>query len=340
MKTFKLLAGLLIASLFAFSSYGQLNGNFNTVRLKQGNDPSTFSPQPNGTILLAQDSSLYLRTASKWAKFVFGSGGPGFPFNNTASAGQLIKSAGLNGVNSGLFPMGTADLYLGTGLSGALRTIQADGSSSNVDLNIQSKGASQIGFGDISTINWVLINGGTPSFRGLTTATIIEGSTGSPPIATGNLTLQTKVPASGNTDSGAINVQSGIPAGNGSSGNIIIQTGTPSGSGARGSVIMQLPRNRQTISYQLVIADNFAMVEMNAAGATVLTVPANATVTFPVDQTQIMIMRRGAGTVTITPAVGVTINSAAGAVTIGAQYASATLIKIATNEWYLIGNLL
>ena len=98
-------------------------------------------------------------------------------------------------------------------------------------------------------------------------------------------------------------------------------------------------RNRQTTSYTLVLADNQKIVEMNSASATTLTVPANSSVAFPVDQTQITVTRYGGGSVTIAAAGGVTIRSADGSLILRAQYSSAQLIKIGTDEWYLLGDL-
>lgn len=98
-------------------------------------------------------------------------------------------------------------------------------------------------------------------------------------------------------------------------------------------------RNRVTDNYTLALSDNFKIVEMNSADAKTFTVPANATVAFTADETQITLIRYGAGAVDIAAAEGVTIRSADGALDLRVQYSSAVLIKIGTNEWYLIGDL-
>lgn len=77
---------------------------------------------------------------------------------------------------------------------------------------------------------------------------------------------------------------------------------------------------------------------MNVASANTLTVPLNSIVTFPIG-TEINVMQYGAGQTTFVPASGVTIRSNGGALKIAAQYSGATLIKVGTNEWYLIGNI-
>lgn len=96
--------------------------------------------------------------------------------------------------------------------------------------------------------------------------------------------------------------------------------------------------NRQTASYTLVLADASKLVEMNVATANNLTVPLNSTVAFPVG-TQILLSQYGAGQTTVVATGGVTINSSGGKLKLNVQYSGATLIKIATNEWYLFGDI-
>ena len=102
-------------------------------------------------------------------------------------------------------------------------------------------------------------------------------------------------------------------------------------------VLSELATNAQTASYTLVLADKGKLVEMNVASANTLTVPLNATVAWPVGSS-IDILQMGAGQTTIVATAGVTINSTPG-LKIRTQYASATLIKRATNTWILIGDL-
>lgn len=96
--------------------------------------------------------------------------------------------------------------------------------------------------------------------------------------------------------------------------------------------------NRQTSSYTLVLGDADYLVEMNSASANNLTVPPNSSVAFSVG-TQIVLSQYGAGQTTIVAGSGVTIRSASGKLKLTGQYSGATLIKIATNEWYLFGDL-
>jgi lysophospholipase L1-like esterase len=94
----------------------------------------------------------------------------------------------------------------------------------------------------------------------------------------------------------------------------------------------------KTADYTLVLQDQGGLIEMNSASAHVVTVPPNSSVAFPIG-TSIDLVRYGAGTLTVTPGAGVTIDSPAGVLTVGPQYGRARLYKRATNEWVLTGNL-
>jgi hypothetical protein len=97
--------------------------------------------------------------------------------------------------------------------------------------------------------------------------------------------------------------------------------------------------NRQTASYSLVLTDRGKLVEMNVATANNLTVPLNSSVAFPIG-TKIDIAQYGAGQTTVVATSGVTVRSAGGALKLAAQYSGATLVKIATDEWYLFGDII
>lgn len=99
-----------------------------------------------------------------------------------------------------------------------------------------------------------------------------------------------------------------------------------------------LTANRQTDSYTLVIGDANKVIEMNKATANNLTVPLNATVAFDVG-TCLEVFQYGAGQTTIVATGGVTIRSSGGKLKLTGQYSAATLRKIATDEWCLIGDI-
>jgi hypothetical protein len=96
--------------------------------------------------------------------------------------------------------------------------------------------------------------------------------------------------------------------------------------------------NRQTASYGLVLADAGKVVEMNVASGNNLTVPLNSTQAFAVG-TIIEVLQYGAGQTTVVATGGVTIRSSGGKLKITGQYSGASLRKIATDEWSLVGDI-
>jgi len=97
--------------------------------------------------------------------------------------------------------------------------------------------------------------------------------------------------------------------------------------------------NAQTgTSYTTVLADDGKLVTCNNALAITLTVPLNASVAYGIG-TQINVMQLGAGQVTVAPTAGVTLRSAGSKLKTNGQYSVITLVKIATDEWVLVGNL-
>jgi hypothetical protein len=88
----------------------------------------------------------------------------------------------------------------------------------------------------------------------------------------------------------------------------------------------------------LQLTDGGKVLTFTNSTAVTVTVPANATIAFPIG-TQIAVLRNGAGTVTFAGASGVTVHSKDSALAIAGQYASAALLKRATNTWQLIGSL-
>ena len=93
----------------------------------------------------------------------------------------------------------------------------------------------------------------------------------------------------------------------------------------------------KTAGYTLALADQGKIVEMNIGSAVQVTVPPNTDVAFPIG-TQINVMQYGAGKVQVAQGAGVVVRGTPG-LYLRAQYSSATLIKRATDEWYLIGDL-
>lgn len=92
-----------------------------------------------------------------------------------------------------------------------------------------------------------------------------------------------------------------------------------------------------TASTTLGLSHVGQMVRMNVGTANNLTVPPNSSVPIAVgDSTEVM--QYGAGQTTIVAGVGVTLRSSNG-LKLRAQYASASLIKIGTDEWQIAGDV-
>lgn len=95
--------------------------------------------------------------------------------------------------------------------------------------------------------------------------------------------------------------------------------------------------NAQTgTTYTLVLADAHKLVTLSNASAIALTVPTNASVAFEIGD-QVNLLQLGAGQVTVGGA-SVTFRSEGSKLKLKGQYAMATLVKIDTDTWVLVGN--
>lgn len=93
-----------------------------------------------------------------------------------------------------------------------------------------------------------------------------------------------------------------------------------------------------TTARTLAESDAGKVVRMNNAGATTVTVPPNSSVAFATGS-QIILGAMGAGVVTIAAGAGVTLRSKDSNLAIDVQYATASIVKIATDEWLVFGAL-
>lgn len=148
---------------------------------------------------------------------------------NTAASNELMKSDGTNAVPSGLLSSTAGNLNLGLGTtSGTDRSVTADGSGSNINNNIISKGSGNVNL--IANGSTLSFNAGTLSssssvlFKSTAGGTNIEGlssvnlvTTGA--ASTGNIAITTGVASAGN------------------SGDVALRTGTATGT--RGVVRIQ-----------------------------------------------------------------------------------------------------
>lgn len=109
------------------------------------------------------------------------------------------------------------------------------------------------------------------------------------------------------------------------------------------SALGQLTLNAQTgTTYTFVLTDNRnKLVTASNAAAQTYTIPLNSSVAFPTGSI-INIIQIGAGQVTIQGASGVTVASTGATATapkLRAQYSAASLIKVGTDSWYVVGDI-
>jgi uncharacterized protein YaiE (UPF0345 family) len=91
-------------------------------------------------------------------------------------------------------------------------------------------------------------------------------------------------------------------------------------------------------SYTLLETDAGKVLVFSNSSAIDLTIPAESVTNYAIGQTFVVI-QKGTGTITIAGAVGVTIRSLSSKTKTNGQYSEARLIKIASNEWLLSGDL-
>jgi len=107
--------------------------------------------------------------------------------------------------------------------------------------------------------------------------------------------------------------------------------------------LAKLTLNAQTgTTYTFVLTDNRnKLVTASNASAHTYTIPLNSSVAFPTGSV-INIIAIGAGAVTIQGASGVTVASTGATATapvLRAQYSAASLIKVGTDSWYVVGDI-
>jgi hypothetical protein len=96
--------------------------------------------------------------------------------------------------------------------------------------------------------------------------------------------------------------------------------------------------NIVTTPYTILSTDAGKALVLNSSSSMSLVVPAESTYNFVIGQT-FVIIQKGTGAITVSGASGVAIRSISSYVKTNGQYSEVRLIKIATNEWLLSGDL-
>lgn len=149
---------------------------------------------------------------------------------NSAANNELMKSNGTNAVPSGFFSSALGDFDLGTGLAGSVRTISAQGSATNVGLNLLAKNSGTVTLG-----------GGIINLNHLTGSYVQIGSAGSAGTIAGYypdvLTVRGSNETDNNVNATGLTLQGGDwSTGNNQGTDVLIKPGLKSGSGATGAI--------------------------------------------------------------------------------------------------------
>jgi hypothetical protein len=225
--------------------------------------------------------------------------------SGTLASGQVLKYDGTNWING-------SDAT-GAGGSGNSFTIIVPSSGSNVEAESSTDTLTLSGGTGISVTG----DASTDTITIAVSGAYITGS--SPTITTPTLTLST---TSSTSD-----------------GRIAWDTTYHHGYIGDGTNLTLVPTFRvnttaKTGAYTLAAADANTLVQMN--GAFAFTVPLNSVVPYPIG-TQINLVALTTGA-SVTQSVGVTVNATPGK-NFRAAYSSATLVKIGTDSWLLLGDL-
>jgi hypothetical protein len=112
----------------------------------------------------------------------------------------------------------------------------------------------------------------------------------------------------------------------------------PDGTQTKEGVPSRTPIIQKSGSYTLSsLTERDSLIEVSSGSATTITIPAEASVNYPVG-TSIDILQTSTGQVTIAGAAGVTVNATPG-LKLRTQWSSASLLKRAADTWVVMGDL-
>ena len=322
-------SGELANGDFCFVTDGSTNGGYGYI------NSSTASP-----IVIGTDDVTY--AVFNAAQIVTGGAGLAFTGNvldiGTASVGRIVVNANDIDLASGIVTIGTYQSV----------TVDTYG---RVTAGTNPTTLSGYGITDAAPINNASFTGTFSAPTGTITSTMITDGT----IVDGDINASAGIALSKLATSTAGNIivynSSGVPTSVTESGDVTISdtgvtaiaTGVIVNADVSATAAIDLGKladistNAQTASYTLVLEDKNKLVEMNVASGNTLTVPPNSSVAFPVGA-QIRVLQTNTGQCTITAGAGVTINGTPG-LKLRTQWASATLIKRATDTWVAVGDL-
>ena len=273
----------------------------------------------------------------------------------SVASGQFLKYNGSAWVNDAI-DLGTdttgnymVNVASGTGISVA--HTQSEGSTATVSLDATIDNLSDVTITSAVSNQVLLYNGSAwvntsnPTVAGNLTVTgnlTVSGTTTT--VNSETLTINDNLIVLNNNEAGTPSENAGVEIERGTSTNVQLRWNettdcwefTNDGTNYQ-RIFTDTVTNAQVASYTLVLADSGKMIEMNNASANTLTIPPNSSVALPVGTT-ITVLQTGAGQCTLTAGAGVTVNATPG-LKLRAQWASATIIKRATDTWVALGDL-
>lgn len=269
----------------------------------------------------------------------------------SGSAGWgLTGNSGTNATTNFLGTTDTVDLVFRTDNTERLRITSTGSLDTTLGLGLVHSDASGIltSFG-VGTSNQLIgtNNAGTDFENKAVTATA-AGALTAPGALRSNTSLILEDPGAGTN---TLTLQAGtipssfsltLPTADGTDQQVL----TTNGSGVlsfTGKTRARTNTAQSGTTYTFALTDgsangNYPITTFTNSSPVLVTVPLNSSVAFPIG-TQIDYVQEGSGLVTISPAVGVTINSYLGYLTLMGQNTGATLIKTGTDTWDLVGQL-
>ena len=338
-------AQVVVANSSGIPTYTTLSGDVtvsNTGVTTIGSSKVTSAMIVDGTIVNGDVSSTAAISLSKLASGtsaqVVLANSSGVPTYTTLSGDVTVSDTGVTAIQPNSVALGTdttgsyvESLVAGTGIT--LSNNSGEGATPTIAIGQAVSTSSSVTFAAVTaplvgnastastlqTARTISLGGdlsGSVSFNGSSDVTI------SATVAANSVALGTDTTG---------NYMSDVSAGTG-----ISVTHTPAEGSTATIALADSTIVSNAGSYSLTTSDKNKIVEITGASSASVTVPANSSQAFPIGS-QVTIIRNGSGTVRII-GPSVTLRYTPGDY-LRAQYPSATLIKRATDEWYLIGDL-
>lgn len=292
---------------------------------KINNGAVTTAKIAAGTIL---DSNISASAAIALSKLATGTQGTVVIHNSSGVPTATALSGDVTVTNAGVTAIGSSKVTSDMIVDGTI--VNGDISSSAAIAYIKLNLATSIVNGDVSSSAAIAHS----KLANATAGQVLLGTTTTGVITATSVTGDITINGAGVTAIGSGKVTSDmIVDGTIVNGDISTNAAIDQGKIADSTI------DTKTANYVLALTDKNKFIEMNVGSANTVSVPTDASVNFPIGS-QINITQYGTGktqVIAVTPGT-TSIRSTPGAF-LRDRYSSATLIKRAANEWYLIGDL-